>query len=315
MIKEKSSRKWISWTLLESSARTTNRTVQKILGGYSKTVPGVLLATFINAFVQLIVGFTGAKFVTKKKILSVSHKQVIVSISIGITATAMMFFSLFAFTFKGADMGVVTFIGALSIIPGAIFDRLFFKEGLNKIQLFGIGIYIIAGYCVLNFPNAGALLSLEPWVWCGVGIAMGFAINEALPKKLGKDKTDSMVNLFYIGLTTLILSGILLTLINGWGIRYEVPPVFWKIVILIGIFNSIVIASKLMAYKVFTKTKDKAAKNIGIARRKVLMQGTYLSLVMILGILIFNEPATIGKGFAIILYPIAFVLVNKKNRR
>lgn len=291
---------WVKWSGGEGVIRTFNGSVQKFLGEFSKTVPGLLLTTLIaNGIVTLVVGLIGAK-ARKQKILA-ARDQILGSLSIGTVAMAMQFLTLTAYTYEGNDMGIITFIIALSIIPGAVFDWIFFSNLLSPRQFLGVAVYLLAGWSVLSFPKVELFLDLPVWVLISCIIATLFAINEAITRKIRE--VDSFVNLFWVGFITIVWCSILITGFGGWKVMEILPFLFWPCSIILGLNTVGVLSSRLMAYK----------GGGTIAKRKIVMKGTNLSLAMLAGVIIYGEPLTMGKVSGLILFFIAFLLIDQET--
>jgi len=292
----------MKWGAGEGCIRTVTRLLQKLIGGIAKSAEGVLLTTLLNGLVQIVVGFIGSR--KRDQEIFTESKLIVGGVLIGVISTGMMFLSLLAFTYEGADIGIVTFMVSLSILPGALLDWIFFKTHLVPRQFLGLCVYALAGYSVLNFPDLKAFLGLPAWVIISFGIALLFAINEAITRKIRK--MDPLVNNFWTGTTQVAIVGIALLIIwsiSGLEIIHQLPVKFWPLSILIGLTTVGVLASRLMSYK----------GGGTIARRKVVMQGTYLSTAMIAGVLAYGEPLTVGKVIGILGFLLALTLIDQET--
>jgi uncharacterized membrane protein len=301
-------RSWIGISAGEGLLRTSGRSVQKLLGGFSKTVPGNVLTTFIsNGVVNMTIGFIGARK-SKQKIFAPTN-LILGSLAIGTVAVFMGFLSLRAFVYEGSDIGVVTFIVALSIIPGAILDRIFFakdpKTHLNSRQLLAMAIYVLAGWSVLNFPSIGALLNLPIWVLISFLIALLFAVNEILKRKVGSSKLNPFVMNYWTGLITIVICSLWLIFIGGWNVLEGLSSRFWIWSIVLGTIAFGGLALGMLSYKPWAGGT--------VARKKVVMWGVYLSTAMIVGVLLYKETLTIGKGLGVLGFLLAFVLMDQET--
>jgi drug/metabolite transporter (DMT)-like permease len=211
------------------------------------------------------------------------------------------------FTHEGADAGVSTFIVTMSIIPGAFIDWIFFSHPLRKRQWIGVGIFLLAGYCMLNFPSLEALRHLPPWVWLSGCIAFLVAVNEGITQAMSRhqrkeDKLDPFVNNLWVGLSTVVVCSIGLLFTYSSIDGSTLLRVFWVSATLLGLVTVLSIMFKLWSYQM----------GGSIALKKVAMQGTYLVLATCAGIIWLSEVVTVGKIIGIPAFFIAYTVVDEK---
>lgn len=291
---------WMGWAVAEGGTKTVSRILQKFVGKVSGAVPGVLLATLVIGFVQMIGGFFGSPLVHRKSVRARAG-QIAGSALFGVFATLATVLGVLSFTYPGADVGITTFIVTMSIIPGALIDRYCFGRSLEVRQLVGIAVFLGAGWAMLDFPNLVLLIALPPWVWLTAAIAVSNAISEGITQVLANVKIDPLVNNFWVGLTTVVLAAALLGTSGSWGAAGNLPPRFWVGSAVIGGIVVAMISFKLMAYR----------GGGSIALKKLIMQSTYLISATVLGWIVYAEPFTAGKVIGIIGYVVAFVLMDK----
>lgn len=293
---------WMKWTVAEGGTKTISRLLNKYVGVASGTFAGALAAYSVVSAIQMVGGLFGA--VMRRKGILISGPQLIGGVIFGITASVMSFLGVFSFTYEDADVGITTFIVTMSIIPGAFIDWAFFKHPLNLRQWTGVGVFLAAGYAMLNFPEFKTLLALPPWVWLTFGIALLGAVNEGITQWQAQrkvDPLDPLVNNFWIGLTSAIISGGALAAFGGRRSVSHLPLHFWLGSAAIGFVVIGMISFKLLAYQ----------DGGSIALKKLIMQATYLISATALGWLIYAETFTLGKATGISGYVVAFILMDQ----
>ncbi|TSC82975.1 MAG: hypothetical protein G01um101419_377 [Parcubacteria group bacterium Gr01-1014_19] len=292
--------KWMKWTLLEAGTRTGSKLLQKVIGLAAPTFAFNVVASFVVGLMQTLAGFLAVK--KQGKSFFPNRQQVWGSIAFGTLAT---FSTIVPFTifYLGGDIGVNTFIITLSIVPGAFIDRIFFGHKLTGRQWAGVGMAVIAGYSVLGWPTAQGFFSLPLWVWLSFAVMMANAVNQGITQKV-KD-VDPMVKNFWGGFTNVALSLGVLAFIGSLGALFDFSPQLRKLWLAAPLVGGIVIAMwsfNLLSYK----------GGASIALKKLVMNGTYLTAVMVLSVLIpyFKESMTWGKAIGIPLYFVAFALMD-----
>ena len=291
--------KWMRWTFAEAGTKTVSKLLQKVIGVAAANWATALLATFVISLVQVVSGFSVVK--AQKKSLLPSADQIIGSCFFGVFAFIATTLAFVVFVYNG-DVGVNTFIITLSIVPGAIIDRVFFGNKLNKRQWLGVAFAILAGYAVLGFPSLSAAVSQPTWVWMSLGIPMAVAINQGITQKI--KAVDSFVKNFWGGLTTLVLSLAGLALAGSLGVLVDFSGNMKKIWAVSGLIGVIVVAMwsfNLLSYK----------GGASIALKKLVMNGSYLVAAMLGGVFFFGESLTFGKASGVALFMAAFALMDK----
>ncbi len=295
---------WTKWAVGEGLMKTTNRTLSKFFGVTAGTAEATFAATVVIGVVQTIFGFFGA--LHRKEALVTSSRQILGSVSFGFIATIMTVLGFIVFTFPGADVGIVTFIITLSIVPGIVLDRVFFGEKLLARQYLGIILFLFAGWAMLGFISLQELIMLPAWVLVAFGLMFLYPLNEFITRKLAvRDKADPFVNNFWIGISTVIFSivGFLFFVRSDWYELFYFGKVFWLVSIAMGFVVTLMVVFKLVAYK----------SGGTIALKKLVMQGTHLLTAVLAGAFIFGEAITIGKIIGILIFFVAFSLVDKNT--
>lgn len=288
--------RWMRWTLGEAFMKATSATLQKQVGLASKLLAHTLFATGIVGLVQTFAGLFATR--RSKKPLVPNRAYVLGSITFGFFAFLSTLLGFSAYQ-NGGEVSVQVFIITLSIIPGALIDWVVFGHKLVKRQMFAILVALFGGYCVLGFPSLEEALKLPLWVWLSLGITVTVAINQGVTQKI--KGVDPMVKNFWGGLTAVILSSVLIS-VTGVN-RLADPQVWTRLVpaaLLIGFVVIVMWTCNVMSYK------DGAA----IAIKKLVMNGTYLTLAMVIGICLYGEAFTVGKVLGVIIFILAFCLFD-----
>lgn len=297
---EKTRELWVKWPFFEGLIKTAVKILHKMIG-QGGTLALSALATAITGVIQMIGGLFGA-LLKGEKILAPAGK-IWGSVIFGVSAAMMTVLSVYTFTIPGADAGITTFFIMLSIIPGAFIDKIFFKERISYRQTAGIALFIFTGVVFLidlNKPNL--FIGAASWIWPSLGIALLLALNEGITRKIS-DKMPPFANNFWIGLTTLVVSGLgFLFLGKVADIRF-MPLNFWLGISGAGVLVIFMITCKLLSYK--------AGGNIAV--KQLVMNGTYLVTVNFTGWLIYGETWTIGKTLGLPLFFAAYLVAHQES--
>lgn len=288
--------RWVKWTIGEAGTKTVSAVVQKMIGIVSTTYGHTFWATCIVGIVQTIFGFS--ECLRKKKGILDSPKNILGAMLFGLLAVGSTVLGFITFL-EGAELGARVFIITLSIIPGALIDQVFFGKQLSARQWLGIFIGIGAGWAVLGSPE----VILGVWVWFAIVNMMLVAINQGITQTI-KD-IDVMRKNFWGGLVAVIIGGGAAFVLLDWDELVGFDGIH-TLTIMSAIIGGIVIF--MWAFNVWAY-KDGAY----IALKKLLMNGCYLTLSMIIGIVAFGEPAVLGKFVGVFLFLLALVLLDDKT--
>ncbi len=293
---------WMKWAVAEGGAKSATRLINKTVGSAAGSFGGSLVVPAVVGAIEAFGGLIGAK--SRGKNIVAAPRQIFMALLFGMIAAVMSFLSVFTFTYTGADVGITTFIITMSIIPGAFIDWAFFKHPFGFRESVGIGVFLLAGYSILNFPELKTFLVLPAWILITLVIMLLAAVNESITRWQGRRKIeplDQMVNNFWIGLAMMFSTGIALMLFRPWSAVAELPLRFWFGSFAVGLIVLAMHSFKLLAYK----------GGGSIALKKLIMQSTYLVLAVVFGWLIYAEPLTIGKFLGMIGFTAAFILMDK----
>ena len=299
---------WMKFAVGEGLTKTISSLFQKLVGKIMGTLTMGCVASIIIGAIQALSGFLG--FVKRRQkdaneTLVPDLKSISWAILFGFMASVFgTIWSIYTFTL-GADIGIRTLLISMSIIPGALWDRIFWKEKLKFVQMCGIVVFLTAAWAMLDYPNLALLLALPVWVPAVLVITFTQSINEAL-SRVSSAKLNIWSNNFWVGLATVFFSLVALIVLSlgSDGATLDLSKIFLLGVMAMGAIVIVMIAFKLLAY-------------IGggtIALKKLVMQGTYLVTSLFAGILVYNEPFTSGKVIGVILFFVAFLLTDNKSR-
>jgi drug/metabolite transporter (DMT)-like permease len=289
------------WTILEAVLRTAHRIPQKLAGLSGAALGHAFLTTLVVGIVQTVLGVTYA--ILKGTQLVAPHDQILGSMLFGVFAVVALTLGTFSFQL-GGDVGTVTFIVTLSIIPGALLDRFYFKHRLSPRQWLGIMTAILAGYSVLGWPSLTELLELPTWVFLALGVMLSVALNQAITQKV--KEVDPMIKNFWGGVATIICCVIGLGLNNALELLADFSNEMTALWVWSAVLGCVIVGiwvTNLMSYK----------GGAGIAIKKLVMNGTYLTLAMLMGVVVFDEALTPGKVTGVFLYFIGFALMDKNT--
>ncbi len=291
------------FTLFEAACRTAIKILQKIIGVLGKTFAHAFLASAIVGFTQALISLISLKAARQK--IFPGWFNFCGACLFGINATIVTSLSFAVFSL-GGDVGINSFIMTLTIVPGALIDRFFFKEKLNYIQWLGLLLAVFAGYSILGWPSLKKFLELPLWIWLSFTITLSLAFNMGIARRI---KTiNPLAKNFWGGLVTLLLSLIGFALLGKLNLLndFSAPmQKFWISSIISGIVVIGVWSFSVMSYR----------RGAPIAFKGLVMYGTYLISAMLLGIIIFNEPLTAPKIIGIPIYLLAYALMNKNSAR
>ena len=289
---------WMKWTFLQAVTKVASKILQKVIGVASATLPHTFFATAVVGLVQTVGGFISAKM-NKAKIMT-DLGSIFGACLFGFFATLATALGFIVFLL-GGDIGINTFIITLAIVPGALIDLIFFKHHLSARKWFGVFLAIMAGYSILGWPSLTNILALPMWVWLSFAIMMAGAINQGITQQI--KQIDPFVKNFWGGLTTLVLSLIGLWFLGATDLLVDFSPPMprlWLVSALIGVIVIAMWSFNVISYK----------HGAQIAIKKLVMNGSYLTMAMIAGILLFGEALTAAKVVGVIIYFTAFIFMD-----
>jgi drug/metabolite transporter (DMT)-like permease len=290
---------WTKYAFGEGLTKITNGLFSKLMG-ITGGAPSVLWVSLAIASMQSLGGLTGA--LLRHERVVPSWRSVGGSLAFGASAFLMTILGLYAFTFEGADVGITTFITTFTVMFGVFIDRIFFGNRLILHQWFGIAIFFLAGYAMLNFPSLNYLIELPVWIVLYLVVSMLGGFNEGMTRAVSRISFPLSHN-FWVGATTATLSFAGIALFGLWDGATLFTSKVWFVPFIMGFVTLTMISFKLLTYK-----------NGGtIALAKMVMFGTNLIGAVLLGALFFGEPLTVGKFVGIAGFFLAFSLTDRET--
>lgn len=293
--------KWIKWALGEAGFRTASMALQKQIGTVAGNLPLVTFSTLIIGVVQAVVA--GSVLMKKEIDFFPSGKLVSGSILFGIGAFINTIIAFMAYV-NGANIAVYTLITLLAIVPGAIIDKLCFGEKSSPRQIIGIMIVVFAGWLILKAPDISALSELPLWAWLGILNAFCLSINQGITRWV--KEVDPWVKNFWGGSTTALLCIVTLGVFGPTISELLAMPSFQSVFAWSGVIALVVIgiwSFNVIAYR------DGAA----IPVKNVVVNGTFLSLTILVGLLFFDDTISLIQIAGILTYLIAFSIINNET--
>ncbi|MFZ2555296.1 MAG: hypothetical protein WAZ27_02955 [Minisyncoccia bacterium] len=300
---------WKWWAIGEGLMKTLSALFQKTVGIVMGTLEMGFLAAGIIGGMQALSGWIGrAAFSSqeKKSPIFVDRKTVATMIFLGFLAGIFgTVLSIYTFTL-GADIGVRTLLISFSVVPAAIAAAYIWPstDALNSRQKAGIGVFILAMWAILDFPDVSLMANMDAWVWLTLLLAAANALGE-LVSRAAAAKADVWVNNIWIGSSTVFFSIVGLVLffsVNGWGSGINITPLFMWSSIVIGAIVVAMVSFKILAYR----------GGGTIALKKIIVPGVYLISALFAGVFVYGEPLTVGKMVGVGLWFVSVYLVDSK---
>jgi len=224
--------KWMLWGLILGVVKTGSQTFKKLAGSISGSLNHIFFISMIMGATQTV-----ASFVIKKgqvrTFLSENRRDIAGAILIGIFALALRISHIWVF-FLGGDVAILVLFTMLYIVPGALIDRVFFKNVLTKRQLLGVIVGIFAIYSILQYPSLKDIGTLPLWMLVAIGVMVLEAVNHGVTR--GIKKIDPFALNFFGGLTTVIGSLLLIIFSGSLGLVFVISNVnLWLVSIILGL--------------------------------------------------------------------------------
>lgn len=293
--------RWLRWSLAQALAQSIHRIPQKKAAMLGTSTMHPFVMTGIAGVLQATVGVAMALATGVK--LKDTPKNIVGSCLFGMGAFAAMTCGNISFQL-GGEIGIVTFIATMSIVPGAIIDHVFFRHHMHARGWVGIAVFLLAAYSMLDWPSLDTVMHLPPWLWFALAIPFTNAVNEGITQSI-KDVHAFVLN-FWGGITTIgCCAGALLinTALYGPTALAATHPAFWAWSVLLGLCVIGIWLFNLISYR----------SGATIALKKLVVSTVYLVIAMTIGIALFEERLTLAKGTALALYPIAYLLVRQNT--
>ena len=289
--------KWMRWTVLEAATKTIVRILQKILGVAAQNFTAVIGVIALAGIAQWCIGALAARAQRAEKIASDAGSKW-GAVAFGCGAVVCNISALMAFQFGGSVI-VVTFISTLSVVPGALLDRFWFRHALVAREWLGLALGICAGYAILGFPSLSEAFQLPVWGWCAFGNTVGLAFNQFVVQCT--KRIHPYAQNMWGGCATAVVA-LLIGLCGGGFWHLAVPSLTAYIAasLTIGAITFFMWSFSLFAYK----------EGAFISLKKLVMNGSYLTMTIIAGVLLFGESLAAHHFVGFVLYLGAIALMD-----
>ncbi len=293
---------WRLWAVAEGCTKTLSAIFQKLIGSASSLEMSCIAAVIIGGM-QFSAGSIGKRVSASSVIPDFKSKALLVFLGFlaGIFGTVL---SIYTFAL-GADLGIRTLLISFSIVPGAIIAAIVWPatDRLSGRQVFGVVVFLIAIWAMLDFPNLARIMSLEAWVWLTLLLAFVSGLGEVVSRSMAV-KFDVWTNNLWVGGSTVLFS--LLALAGITLFRNELDIDLSRSFVL-GTLAVGAIVVAMISFKIFAYQGGGT-----IALKKIIMPGVYLVTAMLAGVLIYGESMTMGKVSGIILWFGSMYLADAK---
>jgi hypothetical protein len=304
------------WRLLaigEGLMKTLSAIFQKLAGTAMGTLEMGCLGAAIIGLIQMLSGFAGVAAQSRAseeplRSLVPNLRSVLGVLTMGFLSGVFgTTLSIYTFTL-GADMGVRTLLISASVIPSSIIASIIWPktDTLGLRQYAGIGMFVLAMWAMLGFPDMATLATLDSWVWLVFALAASNSANELLSRAMAL-RFSAWANNFWVGLSTMSFSLMFLVglALFGGGITLTLSGPFLFGIIAIGFT---VVA--MLSFKIWTYQGGGT-----IALKKIIMPGTYLVSAIAAGAMLYGEPVTAGKLAGVMLWLISIWLTDRNAAR
>lgn len=291
---------WMKWTFFEAVSKTASKVLQKLIGTTSVVFSQLVFVNAVVGAVQVFCSFIALK--SRRNSIFGTRSQMLGACAFGLSACIYGFLAFSVFWYDG-EMTLNTFIATFAIVPGALLDRLIFRDKkIGGRKWLAFAVFGLAGYAVLGFPSFAKVAKFPLWVWLSFISMFLLAINEVISRSI-KD-IQPMVKNFWGGLVTLIGSLLVLVYLGKLNVLADFHSDIIKRLWIFAIIGGLIV----VAMWVFKVRSYKGGATIAIKR--LVMDGSYLMMVMIIDVCYFSKSMTWGKAVGVILYFPAFTLMD-----
>lgn len=312
--------------IVENIKRTSGWTILASLEGLLKTFSGVfvkglgqlashtftdrnlrtdshLYAVSLMEATRLSAGALGC--IIGKHSLLVSRRVLMFCAGFALVAFSMSMLILWGYEDPRADMAVASLISLSSIIYAIFLDWLFFKERIATQQMLGCGLFMVAGYCFLGFPNFQSLLDNSPWLWLFILNSILMAVNEAIGRALGTvqiSQPNPFQLSFWIGAFGVVLFTGALVFRGGLDLIKFFPLEGYRVALGNGVLISIILAFRVFSYRL----------GGSILQKKFVTHLVALLSAIPIGIVFHGEEFYWGKLFGVPVALLGYLYLIKK---
>src|SRR5690349_2025403 len=142
-------KRWESFAVLEGCAKFVAALLMRSLSFGAGNLGAAAGFTLWSSVAQAA---GGAVVALVRRTSFAIGRRIFWCMAFGVSATTMTMMHVGSLSYPDAEVGSTTFLITLSIVPGVLVDRIFFGDRLAPRQFLGIGLFLLSGWAILNFP-------------------------------------------------------------------------------------------------------------------------------------------------------------------
>jgi hypothetical protein len=295
---------WSSFAVSEGIFKTVHMWIFKIIGS-TFAAPLFFVSTFVVGVIQIVGGLL-VNLRSRYEIFP-KTKYIIGSLLLGVIAVYTAVVPMYIFSISGASLALIAFIISLILIPKALFDKVLFRDPITPFQLMSVPLFLFGLYALVGFPGFDQITSLPSWAWFALTLPVAIIAEEFLTRSFKVGVISPWVKNFWIGVSTVVVSVISFIVIKPFSILLDLiknlSGDMWFLFVLLGL--SILTG-------VFVKQRTYMHGG-SIAAKKITMIGTYLISSLVVGVLFFTNPLTIGEIVGIFALITGYFFVEQET--
>lgn len=301
---------WTKYATAEGVLKISHFAIYKSFGVAAQALAYQLLVTAVIGLVEMV--FAGALARSRNYPFVPNTQAVFGALAFGLVGIWMTIVPIYALSQPGADLALFGFMTALSVLPGAVLDRLAFGDQPRAVHWLGVGLFLFASWAIQDFPSLAAMAAFPLWVILAYTFPIAAAINEALARYAGTKDLKPSVTTFWIGTAQFGVCGTWL-LVAGLTHSDIVPDAFfseltltnWAMFAGLGFLIWLSHIAKQLAY----------APGAGgtIVMKKILMISILLLGVLAFDALFLNAAPTTGEWVGFATFLLAMILVYRSD--
>lgn len=305
--KEHRNLKWSFFASGEGFLKITHFTLFKFFGALSSFTWFLFLVTLVIGAVEALI--QGARAYRSNISFVPEVRPVLGAVGFGVVAVYMTVIPLYVLSFEGADIALFGFLTTLSILPGALFDRLF-GDRLRLKQWLGVALFVLGSYAFLGSPSLMELKELPTWMYWAFSFPIAAAINELLIRFVGVKELNPTVTTFWVGATQLAVCSVCLVVLFSVGLFNlsllgGIQLHVWALIFLLALL--------IIASHIFKQLAYSPRAGGTIVAKKVVMIGILLIGTFIVDWVFYGTVLTLGKVIGTVGFLLATYLVVSRN--
>ncbi|MFA6171587.1 MAG: hypothetical protein WCW77_03780 [Patescibacteria group bacterium] len=294
---------WVFWALGEASISAVSVFILKLAGLEIGVIDQAIVMTLALSLFQVIFSaftvFFGRKY-------QVKSREIGWMVAFGFIGFFMDVMALTVFQLGGSII-IFSLIFSLSIIPGAVIDRVWFGIRFSWRQIIGIMVGALAIYSMFGWPSFGGNFSgqIPVWVWLSVLVSIAAALNQGISVKV-RNSNPLVMNM--VGGAAMVILAMAALMIRGnldLIYKSEQPfPLLWQLSFVLGLLVVGQWTCNLSTYRY--------GQEITITLKKLVVRSGFLLLSAGLGALFFSEAFSIPQIVGIVLFLVSFALIKEE---